>query len=52
MTVRSGESDPSPSYLGLAGRQAFAIAPAFRQSERDSIYVMWGGNSIKNPVVY
>ncbi len=50
--LEASRVDPTSGCFGCLGRKAFGIAPEFRTSERDSIYIVWGGNSIKNPVVY
>ncbi len=44
----------NPYYysFGVVGFKAFSINPAYCDSTTDSIFVLWGGNSIKNPVVY
>lgn len=39
--------------MGCFGYKAFPILnPAYKTSEGDSVYIIWGGNSIDNPVVY
>jgi hypothetical protein len=39
--------------MGCFGYESFPILdPAYTTSESDSVYIIWGGNSISNPVVY
>jgi hypothetical protein len=44
--------NPIQQCFGCAGSRNFSLAPGFRGPRVDSIFVLWGGNSIKNPVVY
>jgi hypothetical protein len=44
--------DPRRSCFGCIGSRAFPLAAAYRRSPRDSVWLVWGGNSIRNPVVY
>jgi hypothetical protein len=46
------DTNPVESCLGCFGYQAFSVSPAFQRSLADSLYVVWGGNSISNPAVY
>ena len=53
VTLRAQRGDPATGCLGCVGIQAFPIAESFQQQGMsESIYLVWGGNSIKNPVVY
>ena len=45
-------TDPRVGCFGCSGSRAFPIAPAYRSPGRDSLWVVWGGNSISNPVIY
>lgn len=38
--------------FGCLGQKAFPLADNFRAVANDSVYVVWGGNSIKHPVIY
>jgi hypothetical protein len=44
--------DPSRAWWGITGSKSFPLPPADRRSESDSLWVMWGGNSISNPAIY
>jgi hypothetical protein len=44
--------DPREGCFGCVGSMAFPLAPSHRAPDRDSIWVVWGGNSISDPVVY
>ncbi len=44
--------DPRTLCFGCFGGQAFAIQPAYRTPGHDSLWVVWGGNSIRHPVIY
>ena len=50
--IHSATTDPKLQCFGCVGSRAFALAPAYRSVNRDSIWLVWGGNSISNPVVY
>jgi len=43
---------PGPGCFGCMGTKVFSLDPAYRTDRVDSLYVVWGGNSIKHPVVY
>ena len=44
--------DPADTCFGCAGSKSFPIAPAFQRTPADSLWVVWGGNFIKDPVIY
>lgn len=46
------DRDPTEMCFGCFGAAAFPLAPEYRTSDADSLWVVWGGNSISNPVVY
>jgi hypothetical protein len=52
VTISAATTDPALLCFGCVGSHAFGLPEAFRVPERDSIWVVWGGNSISNPVVY
>jgi hypothetical protein len=53
ISIRRDRSNPRYGCWGCAGSKSFLILdPAYRASEKDSIFVVWGGNSISNPVRY
>jgi hypothetical protein len=43
---------PLRGCFGCVGAQAFPLNAAYRRGPADSVWVSWGGNSIKHPVVY
>ena len=45
-------SDPIQLCFGCFGSVAFALPPAYRTVGRDSLWVVWGGNSRRHPVTY
>ncbi|MBS1271446.1 MAG: hypothetical protein MAGBODY4_00577 [Candidatus Marinimicrobia bacterium] len=47
-----GETNPFNACFGCQGYQSFPLDTVYRQSGSDSVFVIWGGNSISNPVVY
>lgn len=44
--------NPFNSCYGCIGYSAFSVDSVFQTSNGDSLFVIWGGNSIKNPVIY
>jgi len=50
--IHPATTDPKRECFGCFGSRAFSLAAAFRPVNRDSIWVVWGGNSISNPVIY
>ena len=50
--IRAVTADPTYGCFGCAGTQAFPLPPRYRAPGRDSIWVVWGGNSISSPRVY
>ena len=52
VTVQSATTDPKFECFGCVGSQAFPMAAAYQAPHRDSIWVVWGGNSISDPVIY
>ena len=48
----NGPDNPADFCFGCAGSLGFALPEAFRASDRDSLWVVWGGNWISNPVIY
>jgi hypothetical protein len=44
--------NPAAQCFGCAGSLAFPLPPAARAAGRDSLWIVWGGNSIAHPVVY
>ena len=52
VTIMARTSDPRVECFGCVGSKAFPLAASHRQPDRDSIWVVWGGNSISDPVTY
>ena len=52
VTISAATTDPAGVCFGCFGSSAFLLSEAFRAPERDSIWVVWGGNSISNPAIY
>lgn len=46
------DRNPLLDCMGCMGAKAFPVLPTLQRSARDSLYIVWGGNSIKHPVVY
>jgi hypothetical protein len=46
------DEDPSVTCFGCAGALSYELAPALQRVPADSLWIVWGGNSISNPVVY
>ena len=44
--------DPARVCFGCYGSKAFALPADLRAAGGDSLWLVWGGNSIKHPVVY
>lgn len=51
-TLSVDSLDPTRYCLGCMGHRAFPLDAAYRGSPRDSVWLVWGGNYIKNPVIY
>ena len=45
-------ANPTRYCFGCVGGRAFALDSPFRRFPADSVWLTWGGNSIRNPVVY
>jgi hypothetical protein len=52
VTVMAATTDPQAECFGCFGSSAFPLAEAYRTPQRDSIWVVWGGNSISDPAIY
>ena len=46
------DNNPINGCFGCRGYKVFPIEEEFRKSANDSLYVIWGGNYIANPVIY
>jgi hypothetical protein len=52
VTVAVGQTNPIRGCFGCQGSKAFAVDPALEFAPQDSLFIVWGGNSISNPIVY
>jgi hypothetical protein len=52
VTIWAATTSPEEGCFGCFGSQGFPLAEAFRAPERDSIWVVWSGNSISDPGIY
>jgi hypothetical protein len=52
LQVVSATSDPVEACFGCVGSKAFPLASQYRGPDRDSVWLIWGGNSINDPVVH
>ncbi len=44
--------NPLNGCFGCIGYRSFPVDSVFQKAAKDSLYVIWGGNSIKHPVIY
>lgn len=44
--------NPHEGCIGCFGYRSFPVAEEFRASPAESLWMIWGGNSISEPVVY
>jgi hypothetical protein len=47
-----GVRNPNDGCIGCFGYRSFTVMEAYRTSEAESLWMIWGGNSISSPVVY
>ena len=52
VSVQSATTDPKFECFACVGSQAFPLAVEYQAPDRDSIWVVWGGNSIRDPVIF
>lgn len=52
VTVEAATTNPQLECFGCLGSQVFPLNAGFQSPGRDSIWVVWGGNSISDPVTY
>ncbi len=53
MEILRDDTNPLRGCFGCFGYKAFPILdPAYMTSDSDSVFVIWGGNSISHPVTY
>ena len=46
------DTDPSATCFGCIGAAAHELAPVLQSVPADSLWLVWGGNSISDPVVF
>ena len=52
VNISASTTNSQEDCFGCVGAQGFPLAEAFRPPGQDSIWVVWGGNSIDDPAVY
>lgn len=52
VTIWARTTDPLEGCFGCFGSAAFSLAQAFRSVDRDSVWLVWGGNLISDPAIY
>lgn len=52
VTISLDSIDPMAGCFGCVGSRSFPLASAFRRAPKDSIWIVWGSNSISKPVVF
>jgi hypothetical protein len=50
--IQADSTDPTRTCFGCQGSRPFHLAPEYREPAFDSVYVIWGGNYISEPVMY
>lgn len=45
-------TNPAWSCFGCSGARAFPLAAPYQTTPQDSVWLAWGGNSIRHPVTY
>lgn len=50
--VAVGSENPEGRCFGCMGSVSFALEPALGYAATDSLFLVWGGTSIENPVLY
>jgi hypothetical protein len=52
VSIFASTTNPQEDCFGCFGAQAFPLAEALRAPGQDSIWLVWGGNSIDDPAIY
>lgn len=52
ISFQRADADPTDMCFGCIGSVAVELASSLQQVPADSLWVVWGGNSISNPVVF
>jgi len=50
--IRADAQNPREPCIGCMGVEITPVAPAARRAEGENLYLVWSGNSIRNPGVY
>jgi hypothetical protein len=50
--VYAATEDPRRQCFGCVGSKAFALPEELKSAGRDSVWLVWGGNTIKHPRIY
>lgn len=50
--IEVASANPQDHCFGCVGARGFALDPMYRRTPTDSVWVVWGRNSIKHPVVF
>lgn len=51
-SIRVDSLNPTRGCFGCMGVQAFPLAAPYQRTRSDSVWLVWGGNSIRNPAIY
>jgi hypothetical protein len=52
VTLMAAMIDPREGCLGCMGSKGFPLRESYRAADKDSIWLVWGGNSFSNPGIY
>jgi hypothetical protein len=52
ITLRVDSLNPINLCFGCVGSKSFPLAAAYQRNARDSVWLIWGGNSIAHPVIF
>ncbi len=50
--IQADSADPARSCFGCQGSRPFPLSAEYQGPTLDSVYVIWGGNYISQPVMY
>lgn len=51
-TIHVDSANPRRTCFGCIGSTPFPLLARYRRTPADSVWLVWGGNSIRHPVVY
>jgi len=46
------DMNPFNYCMGCSGYESYVLPETLKRNENDTLFVIWGGNSIKHPVIY